>query len=90
MVDSPGVTEEEGESVARRMTEQFQCDFACGYIYVLDATQAAEEASQVFSSQRLCFLLLASHCMIGWWSSEDYYGSYTVISTGWISSVCSK
>lgn len=47
LVDSPGVTEGEGESVTRQITEQFQRDLACGFIYVLDATRAVEEAAQV-------------------------------------------
>jgi energy-coupling factor transporter ATP-binding protein EcfA2 len=47
LVDSPGVTEEEGLSSARQMTEQFQKEYACGYVYVLDGTRAAEEAAQV-------------------------------------------
>lgn len=47
IVDSPGVTENEEGSIARQITEQFQRDLACGFMYVLDATRAAEEAAQV-------------------------------------------
>eukprot|EP00118_Oscarella_pearsei_P014931 m.130843 g.130843 ORF g.130843 m.130843 type:complete len:1041 (+) comp38038_c0_seq20:318-3440(+) len=47
LVDSPGVTEDGTlDSAARQITEQFQKDLACGYIYVLDSTRAAEEAGQ--------------------------------------------
>lgn len=49
-MDSPGVTEEEGSSAARQITEQFQQDHACGYVYILDGTRAAEEAAQVRAS----------------------------------------
>jgi energy-coupling factor transporter ATP-binding protein EcfA2 len=47
LVDSPGVTEQEGDSVARQLTERFQTDLACGFIYVVDGTRSAEEAAQV-------------------------------------------
>jgi receptor-interacting serine/threonine-protein kinase 5 len=48
LVDSPGVTEREEDcrSMLRQMTETCQRDVACGFIYVLDATRAAEEAAQ--------------------------------------------
>ncbi len=48
MIDSPGVTESEGtDNAARLITEECQQSQACGYIYVLDASQSAEEAAQV-------------------------------------------
>ena len=47
-MDSPGVTEDDEETSAiREITEQCQRDMACGFIYVLDASRSAEEASQV-------------------------------------------
>jgi hypothetical protein len=47
LVDSPGVTEDEAsDGVAREITEQCQKDAACGFIYVLDSTRAAQEAAQ--------------------------------------------
>lgn len=46
LIDSPGVTEDEGDSVARQITEQCQRDLACGFIYVLDGMRSAEEAAQ--------------------------------------------
>lgn len=47
LVDSPGVTEQEGDSVVRQITEKFQTDLACGFIYVVDGTRSAEEGAQV-------------------------------------------
>jgi hypothetical protein len=44
------VTEQEGDSVARQLTERFQTDLACGFIYVVDGTRSAEEAAQVYHS----------------------------------------
>ena len=41
------MTEGEDGCVTRQITEQFQRDLACGFIYVLDATRAVEEAAQV-------------------------------------------
>eukprot|EP00118_Oscarella_pearsei_P000698 m.5580 g.5580 ORF g.5580 m.5580 type:complete len:1035 (+) comp13558_c0_seq1:206-3310(+) len=46
VVDSPGVTEKTGESLSRELTENFQEKSASGFIYVLDATRAGEEAAQ--------------------------------------------
>lgn len=47
-MDSPGVTEDEASNAAtRHITEQCQRDVACGFIYVLDSTRAAQEAAQV-------------------------------------------
>lgn len=57
LVDSPGVTEDDDDnSVARQITEQFQRDLACGFIYVLDATRAGEEAAQVQNVLAQCQL----------------------------------
>jgi hypothetical protein len=50
LIDSPGVTEDEGDSVARQITEQCQRDLACGFIYVLDGMRSAEEAAQVINA----------------------------------------
>ena len=51
-MDSPGVTEDDAaNSVIREITEQFQREMACGFIYILDATRAAEEAAQVCTQQ---------------------------------------
>eukprot|EP00118_Oscarella_pearsei_P004440 m.19035 g.19035 ORF g.19035 m.19035 type:complete len:1041 (+) comp27772_c0_seq3:137-3259(+) len=46
LVDSPGVTEESGESVSRQVTEDFQKRLASGFIYVLDSSRAGEEAGE--------------------------------------------
>eukprot|EP00118_Oscarella_pearsei_P019654 m.210035 g.210035 ORF g.210035 m.210035 type:complete len:831 (+) comp39740_c0_seq3:1207-3699(+) len=53
IVDSPGVTENSGDSLFRNLTADFQKRVACGFVYVLDASKAAEEAIQaggLFSS----------------------------------------
>eukprot|EP00118_Oscarella_pearsei_P005850 m.26850 g.26850 ORF g.26850 m.26850 type:complete len:1054 (+) comp29557_c0_seq5:322-3483(+) len=47
LVDSPGVTEDTKESVFLKLTTEFQERVACGFVYVLNASNAAEEASQV-------------------------------------------
>jgi energy-coupling factor transporter ATP-binding protein EcfA2 len=52
LVDSPGATE---NSALRRITEQCQQDMACGFIYVLDAGRAAEEASQVCTLHKFLY-----------------------------------
>ena len=45
------MTEEEGEdAAARQIVDQCQNDIACGFIYVLNGTIAAEEGAQVSSS----------------------------------------
>lgn len=42
------MTEEEGEdAAARQIVDQCQHDTACGFIYVLNGTIAAEEGAQV-------------------------------------------
>ena len=47
-MDSPGVTEDdEDESHVRAIAEKCQQHMACGFIYVMDANRAAEEACQV-------------------------------------------
>eukprot|EP00118_Oscarella_pearsei_P022027 m.251114 g.251114 ORF g.251114 m.251114 type:complete len:1013 (+) comp40332_c0_seq8:194-3232(+) len=48
LIDSPGVSENDDMSPeSRQITEQCQRDTACGFIYVMDATQPAEVAAQV-------------------------------------------
>ncbi|XP_065826963.1 uncharacterized protein [Oscarella lobularis] len=48
LIDSPGVTENDDLSPAsRQITEQCQKDTACGFMYVIDATQSAEVGAQV-------------------------------------------
>ena len=42
------MTEDDSESSkAREVTEKCQSSAACGFIYMLDGTRAAEEAAQV-------------------------------------------
>eukprot|EP00118_Oscarella_pearsei_P002825 m.11794 g.11794 ORF g.11794 m.11794 type:complete len:942 (+) comp23603_c0_seq4:860-3685(+) len=49
LVDSPGVTEDllESESTVRQATENFQKHYACGLVYILDATRPAEDSGQI-------------------------------------------
>lgn len=60
LLDSPGVTEEEGEdAAARQIVHQCQNDVACGFIYVLNGTIAAEEGAQVTAEIYFRYLLVS-------------------------------
>ena len=50
------MTEQEGDSVARQLTEKFQTDLACGFIYVVDGTRSAEEAAQVWRANAVMWI----------------------------------